>query len=84
LKRDGFGLMGGLVEHGRKTEKLAFRGLVDQDFLVIFIDGGDPHCARDKNVCSSARIADLPDALALSKGLDFDLAGQYRSLFVVQ
>ncbi len=76
--------MGGLVEHGGEAKKLALRRLVDHDFLMVLIHGGDPHGAGDQNVSSSARIADLPDALARSKGLDFDLPGQNRSLFVVQ
>src|SRR6266436_2158514 len=62
-----------------EAEELALRRLVHDDFLLIFVHGRDPHHAGDQHVSSSARVADLPDALALREGLDFDLPGQYRS-----
>src|SRR5580704_5044242 len=84
FNRDSVGLMSGLVEHGSKAEELALRWLVHDDLLLILINGSDPHYAGDQNVSSSARFADLPDALALRKGLDFDLCRQHRSLFIVE
>ena len=67
FQRDGLGLMRRLVEHGGEAEKLALRRLVDDDFLVVLVHGGDPHRAGDHDVSLSARIADLPDALARSE-----------------
>ena len=73
-----------LLQHGSEAKKLAFRRLIDYDFLMVLIDRGDPHRAGDHDISLSARIADLPDALARSKGLDFDLCRQNRGLIVVQ
>ena len=84
FSRNGVGLMRSLLEHGGEAEKLALRRLVDHDFLMVLVDGRDPHRAGDQDVRSSARIADLPDALARREGLDFDLCGQHRGLVVVE
>ena len=64
---DGVGLMRRLLEHGSEAKELAFRRLIDDDFLMVLIHGGDPDCAGDHNISSSARVADLPDALARSE-----------------
>ena len=34
-------LVGRLFQHGGEAEKLAVAGLIDQDLLVIFVDGRD-------------------------------------------
>ena len=81
---DGLGLVRRLVEHGRKAKELAFRRLIDHDLLVVLIHGRDPDRAGYHHISSSARVADLPDTLARSKGLDFDLSRQNRGLVVVQ
>ena len=84
LHGDGLGLMRGLIEHGGETEELSLGGLVHDDLLLILIDGRDPHCTGDQDVRLSARVANLPDALAGSESLELDLRGQNRSLFVVE
>src|SRR4029077_9712353 len=73
-----------LIEHGGETEELPFRRLVHDDFLLVLIDGRNPHCTGDQDVSLSARVANFPDALARSEVLDLDLRGQDRSLFVVE
>ena len=84
FQRDGVGLMWGLVEHGSEAKKLALRRLVDDDFLLVLVDGGDPHRAGDQNVGSPSGVADFPDALPRSESLDLDLSGQHRGFFVIQ
>ena len=42
FERDRLGLMRRLIEHGGKAEELAVRRLVDDDVLVILVDGRDP------------------------------------------
>jgi len=39
LERDGVGLMRRAVEHRRKAEELPWGWLVDDDVLLVFIDG---------------------------------------------
>ncbi len=39
------GLVRGLIQHGGETEKLTVAGLIDEDFLMIFVDGCDLHIA---------------------------------------
>jgi hypothetical protein len=60
------------------------RRLVDDDFLVVLIERGDPHPAGEHHVGLSRGVADLPDALPGRELLEFDLCGQDRRLFVVQ
>ena len=61
---DGVCLVGRLVQHGGEAEKLAMAGLVDHNFLVVFVDRGHLNAAGQQDVCVHARIADLVDALA--------------------
>ena len=67
--------MGGLLQHGREAEELSMGGLIDYDFLVVLVDGRHLNHARDHNVGSPARIAQLIDSLPGGEVLDFDLAG---------
>src|SRR5438094_8747355 len=80
----GFGLMGCLLEHGGEAEELAKGRLIDHHLLVILVHGGNSHTARDHDVSSSARVADLVDALPRGKRFQLDLSGQHRSLVIVQ
>ena len=41
----GFGLMLGLLQHGRETEELAGPGLIDDHFLIVVVHGGHAHAA---------------------------------------
>ena len=80
---DGVGLVGSLVQHGGEAEELANRGLVDHHFLLIFIDRGNAHVARDHDV---AAASDRPArrCAAGAQGLHFDLAGEDADLVIVQ
>ena len=60
------------------------RGFVDYDFLVVLVDGRHLNHARDHDVGSPARIAQLIDSLPGSELPDFDLAGQYGGFFIVE
>ena len=84
------GLLGGIAIHKTgspfppETEKLALRGLIHQDFLVIVINRTHPHRAGNQNVGASSRVADLPYPLTRGEGSEFDLAGQNGCFFVVE
>ena len=77
-------LMSGLLQHGGEAEELSMRGLIDHDFLVVLVDGGHPHHARDHDVGPPTRIAQLIDSLPGGELLDFDLAGQDGGFFIVE
>ena len=64
---DGIGLMRGLFEHRREAEKFSVLRLVDHNFLMVFVNGGDLHVARDHDIGVSAGIANFVDALAGGK-----------------
>jgi hypothetical protein len=76
--------MDGFLQHGSKTEELSLRGLIDHDFLVILVDGCYPNCPRNHDVSLATRIAHFVDSLPSGEPLDFDLAGQNASFFVVE
>src|SRR5437016_1205706 len=84
IERRSAGLVGSLLEHGSKAEKLAGAGLVNYDFLMILIHRGHANPAADQYVSAAPGIADLPDALPWSECFDFDLPGQNGSLIVVE
>ena len=46
LHGDGVCLVGRLVQHGGKAEKLAVAGLVDHHLLVVLVDRGHLDAAR--------------------------------------
>ena len=77
-------LVGALVEHGRKAEATPRARLLDQDFLLVVIDGRDAHLALDHYVGLAVVDALLVDALAGSKGLQLDLRREHRGLFRVE
>src|SRR6266849_3217172 len=84
FERSGAGLMRRLIEHGSETEELAGRGLVHDDFLVVFIHGRNTHSSGNHHVSSSAWVADLIDPLARNEGLQFYLSRQDGSLLFIQ
>ncbi len=84
FQSDGVGLMGRLIQHRRESEKFAVRRFIDHHFLLILVDGGDPHLAGNHHVGLAAGVAHLVDALARRKCLQFDLSRQDGSLIVVE
>ena len=62
------GLMGGLIEHRRETEEFAESWFVDDQLLMILIDGGHADFSRDQNVGLAAWIAHFVNTLARGKG----------------
>lgn len=72
----GVGLVRGLVEHGGEAEEAAVGGLVDENFLLVFVKGGDADVAGEENVGAQGGIADFEDALAGGEAGDFDLGGE--------
>ena len=81
---NGAGLVGSLLQHGGEAEKLAVAGLIDDDFLVVLVDGGDLHAAGHHDVGVLAGIADLVDALAGGELFQLDLGGQNRNFVIVE
>ena len=78
------GLMGRLVEHGGESEEAAVVGLVNQDLLLVLIDGGDADAAGHEDVGLLRWVADFEDALAGGELLQVDLRGENGELVVVE
>ena len=58
--------------------------LVDDDFLVVLVDGGDPDPAGNHDVRLAARITHLVNALPGREIFEFHLARQYGHLFFAE
>jgi len=76
-------LMRSLLKHGGETEEFAGPGLIDDDLLVIFVDGGDADLARYGDV-SQANISGFVDALPGDIGLEINLRGKDGDFVVVE
>ena len=63
LRRRGFGLMLGLLQHGGEAEELPRPGLVDDDFLIVVIHRRDAHAAGHHDVGAFRLGAHLVNAL---------------------
>jgi len=59
-------------------------GLVDDDFLVILIDGGDAHLAGNHHVGLASGVSHFVDALAGGEFFQLDLSGQNGSFIFVE
>src|SRR6185369_11601540 len=77
LVRNRLRLVRSSVQHRSKSKKLAHARLIDQDFLIVFIDRLHPNCARDNDVPAPAFVADLPDPLPSMETFQFNLTRQY-------
>ena len=84
LDGGGGGLMGSLLEHGGEAEEFAMSGLVDDDFLVILVDGGDAHLAGNHHVGLASGVSYFVDALAGREVSQLDLSGQDSSFILVE
>jgi hypothetical protein len=84
LNGEGAGLVGRLLKHGGKTEKLAVAGFVDHNLLLVFVDRTYLDDAGQHNVSVHAWIANLIDALPGSKHLKVDLGSQDRYFIIVK
>jgi len=80
----GVGLMGRLVEHGGESEEAAVLGLVNQDLLLVLIDGGDADAAGHEDVGLLRWVADFEDALAGGELLEVNLGGENGEFVVVE
>jgi alditol oxidase len=80
----GCGFVGSLLEHGGESEEVAVVGLVDEDFLLVFVDGGDADGTAEEDVGAVAGVAELVDALAGGEGAELDLGGEDAELVVVE
>jgi hypothetical protein len=80
----GLGLMRGLLEHGGQTEVLSRAGLMQDNFLVVFVDGSDAGASGDDDIGGAGGIADLENALARWEPLDFNLRSENAKLVIVE
>src|SRR6266852_3095083 len=78
------GLMRRLLQHRREAKKLAVRRLIHHDFLLIFVDCGDPHFSGDHHVGLPARVTHLVDALPRSEILQLHLSRQHGGFVFVE
>jgi len=76
--------MGSLLEHGGEAEEFAVGGLVDDDFLMILIDGGDAHLAGNHHVGLASGVPYFVDALAGRECFQLDLSGQDGGFIFVE
>jgi hypothetical protein len=76
LDSNRVGLVRSLLQHGRKTEKLALGWLVDDHFLLIVVHGGNANLAGNHNVGVAAGVAHFINALARGEGFDLHLAAE--------
>src|SRR6266699_6561089 len=84
LDRNGAGLVRRLRQHRSEAEERACYRLVDDHFLMVLVHRGDSDLPRDHHIGLAAWIADFVDAFARGEYPQIDLAGQHRSLIVVQ
>jgi hypothetical protein len=59
-------------------------GLIDHDFLMVFVDGRNPDHAGHEHVGASARVANFPDPLPWSETLDLNLSRQNCGFVIVK
>jgi len=76
--------MGCLVEHRGKSEDATMRGLVDEDLLLVVIDGGDTDAAGHHYVGLFRWVAYFEDALPWGELLKVDLCGENGEFIVIQ
>ena len=73
-----------LFQHRGEAEELAVLRLVDDDLLMILVDGGDPNRPGNHHVGLAALVAHFVDALARGEIFEFHLAGQDLGLIGVE
>src|SRR5262249_5081215 len=84
IKRDGVGLMRGLVEHRRESEEVSTGRLIEDDVLLIFVNGSDLDSPRDQHVCGAGWVSNLVDPLSRQECAELDLRRQHLQLIVVE
>ncbi len=84
FQSDSIGLMRGLLQHRSEAEEFSRGGFIDDDLLMIFVNGSHPDRARDHDIGLPARVADLPDTLARSECLQFYLRSEDCGFFIVE
>src|SRR5258708_20333438 len=76
--------MGSFLEHTGEAKEFPMAWLIDDYFLVVFIDGSHAHFAGEHYVGAATAVADFVDALVRREFFDFDLRSQDRGLLVIQ
>ena len=78
------GLVGSFFEHAGEAKKFAVAGFIDDDFLMIFVDGGHADFAGNHDVGAAAGVADFINALARREFFQFNLRSQDGSFVVIE
>jgi hypothetical protein len=73
-----------LIEKRRESEEVAARRFVEENVLLVLVDGRDSHGAGQQHVRPPGRVTDLVDALSRSKRPEFNLRRQDRELVIVE
>lgn len=73
-----------LLDHGRKSEKVAVRGFFHNNFLVVFVNARNLDLYRCHHISSNALIPDLVGALPGSKSSQVYLPSEHSALFVIK
>ena len=81
---DSVCLVRSLFEHGCKSEKFAVGRFVDDNFLMVFVDGCDADLSRDHDVSVAIGVPDFVDALAGSEFFQFDLTREDGGFVIVE
>jgi hypothetical protein len=84
FERDGGHLVRLLLQHGGDAEEVAVRGMVNDDDLLIFVDGGDFGATGEHNIAVLGRIAGFEDALARRELCDLNLGGEDAGFIVIE
>ncbi len=73
-----------LLDHGRKTEKLAVPRLVHDDLLVVLVKRGHAHRTGQHHIGAVGSFVDFVDALPGGKLSELDEGGKQVELLIVQ
>ena len=80
----GIRLMRRFFQHAREAKKFAVARFINDDFLLIFVDGGHADFARDHHVSVTLGIADFVNTLTRRERSLLDLRRKDRGLFVIE
>src|SRR5262245_52995733 len=84
FERHGVGLVRSLLKNGSEAEKFAMRGLIHDDFLMVFIDSGHANSSGNHYVSMTFGIADLVDAFTRRECFELDLTGKDGGFVVIE
>jgi hypothetical protein len=72
-----------LLQHGCKAKKVSMHRFVDEDFLLVFVCGGQPRCAGHYDVSVLCRFAGFENALTGRESTHLYARGQDLRFIVI-